>query len=127
MMRPFAGVMTDTGPARSQSGQNAPTPPDCRTPFWDDKVVDGINALPDENARACRNRNGAARSGLQHETRDERSRYRPIDRGHPRISRSCRPHEPVQPVRGAIVGPHGPILATWSGRAANLSNRGRDA
>jgi hypothetical protein len=46
------------------------TPPDCRAPLRHDKVVDGSDALPDENAQERKHRNGAARSSLQHEAGD---------------------------------------------------------
>src|SRR5258705_7181987 len=58
------------GAARSQSGQDARASPDCGASLRHDKVVDGIDAFPDENAQARRHRNGAACPGLQHETRD---------------------------------------------------------
>jgi hypothetical protein len=53
-------------------------------PFGD-KVVDGIDALPDENAQARQRRNGAARSGLQHETGDAHSGRWRIDGGDPHV------------------------------------------
>ena len=65
--------------------QDARTPPDCRASIRHDKVVDGIDALPDENAQARQYRNGAARSGLQHEKGNEHSGRWWIDGGDPGI------------------------------------------
>src|SRR5260370_6502345 len=76
------------GAARSKSGQDARAPPDCGASLRHDKVVDGIDALPDENAQARRHRNGAACPGLQHETRDEDSGCWRIDGGNPRMTRA---------------------------------------
>jgi hypothetical protein len=71
--------------ARLEPGQDARTSPDCRAPIRYDKVVDGIDALPDENAQARQYRNGATRSGLQHETADKHSGCWRIDRSDPSI------------------------------------------
>src|SRR3981189_1205224 len=57
-------------------------------PFGD-KVVDGIDALPDENAQARQHRNGAARSGLQHQTGDAHSGRWRIDGGDPSVRRAA--------------------------------------
>jgi transposase len=61
------------GAARSEPGQDARAPPDCRASIRHHKVLDGSDALPDENTQARKYRNGAARPGLQHETGDAHS------------------------------------------------------
>src|SRR5258706_4415049 len=58
------------GAARSEPGQDARAPPDCGASLRHDKVLDGSDALPDENAQTRQHRDGAARIGLQHETGD---------------------------------------------------------
>src|SRR5450830_2001166 len=76
-------------------------------------------ALPDENAQACRHRNGAARPGLQHETRDENSRRWRIDGGNPRMRQASQASiNPRSSPQGAIKRPHGPILPNWPRRTA---------
>src|SRR6476619_358329 len=53
--------------------RDARTPSDCGASLRHDKVVDGIDALPDENAQERQHRDGAARPGLQHEKGNEHS------------------------------------------------------
>src|SRR5665811_1279576 len=55
-----------------------------------DKVVDGIDALPDENTQARQYRNGAARPGLQHETGNEHSGRWRIDGSDPSLRQAAR-------------------------------------
>src|SRR5712672_659505 len=64
-------------------------------PFGD-KVLDGIDALPDENAQARQHRDGAARIGLQYETGDAHSGRWRIDGSDPHVR---------QAARGHVVGP----------------------
>src|SRR5712671_5659773 len=78
------------GAARPEPGQDAPAPPDGRASLWHDKVLDGIDALPDENAQARRHRDGAARPGLQYETGDAHSGRWRIDGSDPRVRRASR-------------------------------------
>ena len=66
-------------------GENAPSPPDRRASIRHDKVVDGIDALPDENTQARRYRNGATRPGLQHEKGNQHSRRWRTDGSDPGI------------------------------------------
>jgi hypothetical protein len=49
------------------------------------KVVDGIDALPDENTQARQYRNGAGRPCIQHETGNEHSGRWRIDGSDPSI------------------------------------------
>jgi hypothetical protein len=65
--------------------EDAGTPPDCRAPLRHDKVLDGSDALPDENAQERKYRNGAARHGLQHETGDAHSGRCRTDGSDPRV------------------------------------------
>ena len=53
--------------------KNARMPPDCRASLRHDKVLDGIDALPHENAQTRQHRVGTACLGLQHETGDAHS------------------------------------------------------
>src|SRR5712671_3941472 len=78
------------GAARPEPGQDAPAPPDGRTSLRHDKVLDGIDALPDENAQARRHRNGAARPGLQHETGDAYAGRCRTDGSDPCVRRAAR-------------------------------------
>src|SRR5260370_41160133 len=63
---------------------------DCRASIRHDKVVDGSDALPDENAQERKYRNGAARLGLQHETGDAHSGSWRIDGSDPRLRQAAR-------------------------------------
>src|SRR5207237_7791745 len=73
-----------------ETGENAPSPPDRRASIRYDKVVDGIDALPDENTQARRYRNGATRSGLQHEKGNQHSGRWWFDGGNPGIGSASR-------------------------------------
>ena len=64
--------------------------PNCGASLRHDKVVDGIDALPDENAQERKYRNGAARLGLQHETGDAYSGSWRIDGSDPRLRQAAR-------------------------------------
>src|SRR5438094_5750039 len=80
-------------------GENAPSPPDRRASIRYDKVVDGIDALPDENTQARRYRNGVTRPSLQHEKGNQHSGRRWFDRGNPGIGSprgapTCQPQPP---------------------------------
>ena len=59
----------------------------AKTSIRYDKVVDGIDALPDERSQERKNRNGAPRSGLQYETGDAHSGGWRIDGGDPSMRR----------------------------------------
>ena len=52
-------------------------------------LMDGSDALPDENAQERKYRNGAARPGLQHETGDAHSGRWRIDGSDPRLKTGC--------------------------------------
>jgi hypothetical protein len=60
-------------------------PSDCGASLRDHKGLDGCDALPDADATEGRDRDGAARARLQHETRDEDSWRWRIDGGNPRM------------------------------------------
>src|SRR5439155_2165565 len=80
-------------------GENAPSPPDRRASIRYDKVVDGIDALPDENTQARRYRNGVTRPSLQHEKGNQHSGRWWFDRGNPGIGSprgapTCQPQPP---------------------------------
>src|SRR4030081_3623600 len=55
------------------------------------KVLDGIDALPDENAQARQHRDGAARLGLQHETGDAHCERWRIDGSDPDLRKVAPP------------------------------------
>src|ERR1700682_2223604 len=76
-------------------------PPDGRASLRHDKVLDGIDALPDENTQARQHRDGAARPGLQHETGDAHSERWRIDGSDPRVRKAPRTwsHRPTISVR----------------------------
>src|SRR5208283_3284757 len=75
------------GPARPQPGQDARAPPDRGASVRDHQGVDGSHALPNENVAESGDRNGAARTGLQHETGDADSGYWRIDGRHAGLRR----------------------------------------
>src|SRR5438552_1252317 len=82
-----------------ETGENAPSPPDRRASIRYDKVVDGIDALPDENTQARRYRNGVTRPSLQHEKGNQHSGRWWFDRGNPGIGSprgapTCQPQPP---------------------------------
>ena len=53
--------------------------------------MDGIDALPDENAQERKYRNGAARPGLQHETGDAHSGRWRFNGSDPRLKQAAQP------------------------------------
>src|SRR5439155_12991736 len=84
---------------RSIPGENPPSPPDRRASIRYGKVVDGIDALPDENTQARRYRNGVTRPSLQHEKGNQHSGRWWFDRGNPGIGSprgapTCQPQPP---------------------------------
>ena len=78
----------------------------------------GINPLPDEDLEARRHRNGAARPGLQHETRDADPGQWQLNRGHARLRRTRQAQENrrVSP-QGANTRLRRPILTERRRRA----------
>src|ERR1700732_578560 len=92
-----------TGPARSQSGQDARPPPDRGASVRDHQGVDGGDALPNENVTESGDRNGIARAGLQHEARDADSGRWRIDGRHAGLKRIlARPNQPAQMTKDVI-------------------------
>jgi hypothetical protein len=75
---------------RPEPGQDAPAPSDGRAPLRHDKVLDGIDALPDENAQARQHRDGAARIGLQYEAGDAHSGRWRINGSDPHLRQAAR-------------------------------------
>jgi hypothetical protein len=66
--------------------------------------LDGIDALPDENAQARRHLDGAARPSLQHETGDAHSGRWRIDGSDPtRETGFADPVAPAQPLASAFL------------------------
>jgi hypothetical protein len=55
-----------------------------------DKILDGSDALPDENAQKRQHRNGTARPGLQYETGNEHSGRWRVDGSDPHLMRVVR-------------------------------------
>src|SRR4029450_9344828 len=74
---------------RTNPGQDELAPSNCGASIRYDKVVDGIDALPDEKTQERKNRNGAPRSGVQHETGDAHSGCWRIDGGDPSMRRAA--------------------------------------
>ncbi len=70
--------------ARRASGENAPAARNRRASLWHHQALDGINALPDEDAETGRHRNCLARAGLQSQTRHEHHGHQPPDRSNER-------------------------------------------
>jgi hypothetical protein len=71
--------------ARPEPGQDARAPANCGTSLRYDKVMDGNDALPDENAQERWYRNGATCPGLPYETGNQHSGRRWFDGGDPGI------------------------------------------
>src|SRR5260370_14337039 len=74
----------------SASLAGSDTPTDCRASLRHYKVVDGSDALPDENTQERQYRDGAARPGLQHETGDAHSGRRRTNGSDPNIRSTSR-------------------------------------
>ena len=95
--------------------------PDCRTPVRRDKVVDGIDALPDENAQARPYRNGA---GLQYQTGNEHSGRWRIDGSDPSMRSASRGNWPRLPTSICVFtqpGSKTDFAGTGCGRIAGGS------
>lgn len=61
--------------------------------IWDDQSLDGRNALQDEDAEACRDRNGLARPGVQHDEGDLDPRRTGAGQGNAGIRITTMAHE----------------------------------
>ena len=69
------------GPAGSKARRDEDPKTNRRTRLRNTEALDGIGALPDEDARACAHRNQPARARIQPQARDQRARHCQNDEG----------------------------------------------
>ena len=77
---------TNAAKIGADTGRDAHTSPDCRTPVRHDQILDGCNSLPDQNKSSCEHGDEFACAGLQYEADDEYTRGGIAVEGSERVS-----------------------------------------